>query len=399
MTPKPGRPRTVAFYLPQFHPIPENDEWWGEGFTEWTNVRRATPTFFAHDQPAVAGDLGEYDLRDAQIMHKQAALAAANDIDAFCFYFYWFSGKRLLETPVDNFLTDGPDFPFCLSWANENWSRRWDGKDAEVLIGQNYDEGFVDDSFLALLPYLLDGRYLRTHAGAAVLMVHRIDHIPDAKQMASRWRDLAREHGAGELHLVAAETKPGIRPESYGVDAVAEFPPVGSNVLSVAQLRPLNGLDKEFRGRLMSYPRLARRFSRRREPRFVRYRGVAPGWDNSPRRRSRATIYVGSTPELYRRWLKDARTHEMGARGQDGLVFVNAWNEWAEGAYLEPDGRHGDAYLRATNYDAPPDSSQSKTPRAGRPTWGWLRSIASTAAGSVLGVSRTAANIARSRLR
>jgi len=390
MTDARNRPRTVAFYLPQFHPIRENDLWWGEGFTEWRNVARARPAFDGHEHPAQAGILGEYDLRDPAVMHAQAELAAAHDVDAFCFYFYWFSGKRLLETPLENYLANGPDFPFCLSWANENWSRRWDGKDSEVLIGQDYEPGYADEVFRSLEPYLTDDRYLRTTDGAAILLVHRVDHIPDAHSLTARWRELARESGIGELYLVAAETKWGIRPAAYGMDAVAEFPPVGSNVLSVAQLAPPKGLAADFRGRVMSYARLASRFARRRPTSsYIRHRGVAPGWDNTARRQSKATVYVGSSPKLYGRWLHDARSAEAAQRGTDGLVFINAWNEWAEGAYLEPDLVHGGAYLRATRYSSPEVCETTHPVQAGRPTWGWARSLGLAAAGSALSAWRS----------
>lgn len=390
MTRPNDQPRTVAFYLPQFHPIPENDRWWGEGFTEWRNVARARPAFDGHGHPAQASALGEYDLRDPAVMHAQAELARSHDVDAFCFYFYWFSGKRLLETPLDNYLQNGPDFPFCLSWANENWSRRWDGKDSEVLIGQDYEAGYADEVFDSLAPYLADDRYLRTADGAAILLVHRVDHVPDALALTTRWRQLARERGVGELYLVAAETKSGIRPAAYGMDAVAEFPPVGSNVLSVAQLTPPKGLASDFRGRVMSYARLANRFARRAATEdYVRHRGVVPGWDNTPRRQSKATVYIGSTPELYRRWLRRSRAAEAAQRGAEGLVFINAWNEWAEGAYLEPDLAHGDEYLRATRHDSTETFPPALAVSPGRPTWGWARSLGLAAAGSVLSAWRS----------
>lgn len=383
-----NRPLTVAFYLPQYHAIPENDEWWGTGFTEWTNVRKATALFDGHDHPRRPADLGYYDLTVAGVADRQAELARANDVDAFCFYYYWFAGKRLLERPIDDYVERGPDFPFCISWANENWTRRWDGQDQSVLIGQDYAEGTAEQVFLDFLPYLRDPRYLRND-GRAVIMVHRVDHLPDAPQFARTWRELADQHGVGPLELIAAETKPGIRPAPFGFDAVSEFPPVGSNTLAAAKLVPPAGLSPDFRGRIMSYPRMVDRFMRRPEPGFVRYRAVAPGWDNTARRSNNSTIYLDSSPEGYRRWLQFARASE--ARRQHGMVFVNAWNEWAEGSYLEPDETHGMDYLRATRWGAEP---LPRRPRAaiGKPGFPWLQSLAKSAAGSVLAAWRMVRN-------
>jgi hypothetical protein len=383
-----NRPLTVAFYLPQYHSIPENDEWWGKGFTEWTNVRKASALFDGHDHPRRPADLGYYDLTTAGVSSQQAALAQANGVDAFCFYYYWFAGKRLLERPVDDYLERGPDFPFCISWANENWTRRWDGQDQAVLIGQDYGDGTAEQVFLDFLPYLQDSRYLRVD-GRAVIVVHRVDHLPDAPQFARTWRALAAEHGVGPLQLIAAETKPGIRPDTFGFDAVCEFPPVGSNTLAAAKLLPPAGLNPSFRGRVMSYPRMVARFMRRPEPGFVRYRGVAPGWDNTARRSHSSTVYMDSSPEGYRRWLQFARASE--SRRPHGMVFINAWNEWAEGSYLEPDETHGMDYLRATRWDAGP---LPRRPRAaiGAPGLPWLQSLAKSAAGSVLAHGRVLRN-------
>lgn len=385
--PSPG-PRTVAFYLPQFHAIPENDAWWGEGFTEWTNVRRAAPLFDGHEHPRRPGALGTYDLTDPSVVHEQARLAADAGVDAFCMYFYWFDGHRLLEKPLDAYLAAGPDFPFCLSWANENWTRRWDGKDQEVLIGQDYREETPEEVFAALAPYLSDPRYLRQD-GAAVLLVHRADHLPDGDRYARVWRAEAERRGIGALYLVAAETTPGLDPRPLGFDAVAEFPPVGANTLAAARLRPVDGLTPAFRGRLLSYPRMAGRFERRRAERgFVRHSGVMPGWDNTARRGDAATVYVDSSPARYAAWLRSARARERRIRGGRGLVFVNAWNEWAEGAYLEPDATYGSAYLEATRPEGTDRGAPPPAVRSGRPGRGYLRSLLNAGMSSGLAWAR-----------
>lgn len=380
------RVRTVAFYLPQFHPIPENDSWWGEGFTEWTNVNRAEPAFVGHDHPRRPTALGEYDLRDESVLHRQAELAAAHDVDAFCVYYYWFAGKRLLETPLDLYLDTGPDFPFCISWANENWSRRWDGKDHEVLIAQSYDDSTAADVFADMQKYLADPRYLRLD-GRRVIVVHRVDHLPDPQRLAQTWRRLSEEAGLGSLYLIAAETRRNIDPRSVGFDAVAEFPPVGANTLGSALLRPPAGLSRQFRGRLMSYRRTAKRFMARRAPSFRRHPGVMPGWDNSARRGMKATVYVGSSPQAYGAWLANARRREAQHDG-GGLVFVNAWNEWAEGAYLEPDGSSADAFLSATRRaDVQPSDRPAEA--NGMPSVGWWYSLTLAAAASGLNLIRS----------
>jgi hypothetical protein len=382
------RPRTVAFYLPQYHVITENSAWWGEGFTDWTNVRRAKPLFEGHDQPRVPTGLGYYDLSEVETLRRQVELARAADIDAFCIYFYWFDGRRLLERPLELYRTSGIDFPYCLCWANEAWTRRWDGKDADVLMPQSYGVDFARDVFADLVLHFKQPNYLMMD-GRPILVVHRADQIPDVRPTTDVWRRLAREHGLPGIYLIAAETKPGSDPRYWGFDALAEFPPVGSNTLGSALAGPRRQLVRSFRGRLLSYERLSQRFISRQQPVFELHRGVTPGWDNTPRRGNRATIYVGSSPRAYARWLAAARSDEARRRGNRGLVFVNAWNEWAEGAYLEPDQSFGSAYLEATRWYADPVGlpSAQKVPQGG---WSasQLRSLLLLTIGSLLATYR-----------
>ncbi|MCR4513039.1 glycoside hydrolase family 99-like domain-containing protein [Aeromicrobium sp. 50.2.37] len=364
----------MAFYLPQFHAIPENDEWWGEGFTEWTNVRRSRPAFDGHDHPRVPRDLGYYDLGEpADVMKAQIKLARAHGVDAFCFYAYWFDGYRLLERPIDWYANHGPDFPFCVSWANESWTRRWDGKNSEVLMPQSYAPGYVDRLFEDFAGYFTAPHALKVQ-GRPVFLVHRADQLPDAPAFAATVRARAARLGLPGIHLVAAETVRGLDPRPLGFDGVAEFPPVGMNTTASAVFAPLQGLRKDFRGRILSYEKMVHRAERRAdENRYVRYPGVNPGWDNSARRGSRATVYVGSNPGLYRSWLQNSRRREHLARGGDGIVFVNAWNEWAEGAYLEPDQTWGDGYLRATVWDASSGGAQEGKSLAAARSRFWSR--------------------------
>lgn len=384
-----SRARVVAFYLPQFHSIPENDEWWGEGFTEWVNVRRAVPQYAGHDHPRVAAELGEYDLTNNEIKYQQSALARSAGIDAFCVYLYWFNGQRLLEKPLEQW-RDRPDLlPYCVSWANEAWTRRWDGKEHDVLMPQTYDEGFENQFFEDVLPHFRAAHYLR-HDNRPILVVHRADLIPSPRSFAARLRDLSVQAGLPGLYLIAAETKPGIDSNALGFDAVAEFPPVGANTMGAAYLRPVKGVSPAFRGRLMSYRRLSRRYLRRRRQTFVRHAGIMPGWDNTARRGANATVYAGSTPELFGEWAQAAVERETRARGSRGLVFVNAWNEWAEGAYLEPDATYGHAYLDAIAGRSPRVPDQ-RGPVDGS-IWGLAQviGIGKAAAGSLLSILRRA---------
>ncbi|GAA2159162.1 glycoside hydrolase family 99-like domain-containing protein [Pedococcus bigeumensis] len=397
----PTSPRTIAFFLPQFHAIPENDEWWGEGFTEWTNTRKATPAFEAHDHPRVPHDEHYFDLTDPAELRSQAELAHRYGVDAFCIYFYWFEGgQRLLERPLDLYreMEDSPT-PFCISWANENWTRRWDGRDSQVLVGQDYGPDTAREVYDAFRPYLKAKHYL-TQDGRPVLLVHRTDLLPDPAAYAAEWRRLAHEDGLPGLHLVASETRAGIDPREWGFDALAEFPPVSQSGLASAQLLPPKGLDKAFRGRLLSYRKVARNALRRSPAPFVRYRGVMPAWDNSARRGHSATVFIGHTPEIFRAWLTQALRRERQDRQGRGMVFINAWNEWAEGAYLQPDQTHGFGYLEATaaavRDAADPDSTAMAGPlpasgeSIGSVRWhvGHARAVANAAAASALGRGR-----------
>lgn len=344
--------RAIAFYLPQFHSIPENDTWWGKGFTEWTNLATRTKQFEGHILKSPT-TLGEYNLTEGtEAIKRQVNLAKQYGVAGFCFYFYWFDNKRLLEKPLDAFLESNIDFPFCVSWANENWTRRWDGKDAEVLISQKYNESTPEEVFSSFEKYLIDPRYMQ-QGGSKILIVHRASHIPEAKSFVNKWRELARNRGIGELHLIAAETEFGLDPREYGFDAVAEFPPVGANTLSSAQLIPPPKINPEFRGRLMSYPRAMKKYLRRKNPNFLRYSGVMPSWDNTARRKHKATIYLGSDSHLFSIWMQSAIQKEQMLRNEKGLVFINAWNEWAESAVLEPNDFDRDSNLQAVQSELP----------------------------------------------
>ena len=334
--------KLIAYYLPQFHPIPENDAWWGRGFTEWRNVAKAVPVFAGHYQPKLPGELGFYDLRVVDVMRRQAELARLYGISAFCFHFYWFAGKRLLETPLLSFLQNSDiDIQFCLCWANENWTRRWDGAEKEILIGQSHSPE-DDVAFLRYLKkYFDDPRYLKVE-GKPVLTVYRPSILPDPGETAARWRAEAKSMGLPGLYLVASNSFGFSGAQNIGFDALSEFPPHGT----AARAWEVERLA-EHTGEVYRYEDCVSASKESTIKDLCIWPGAMPSWDNTARRVINGNVYHGSTPHLFRQWLdysiRRARRNPLGER----FVVINAWNEWAEGAYLEPDRRHGYAYLSA----------------------------------------------------
>jgi len=341
--------RTIAFYLPQFHPIPENDLWWGKGFTEWRNVTRVGPVFEGHHQPQLPSELGFYDLRVPETREAQAELARAHGISGFCYYYYWFDGKKLLQRPLEEVVASGkPDFPFCVCWANENWTRRWDGGESNVLAEQKYS-GSGDREFIrTLIPVFQDRRYIRV-AGKPLLLVYRTELFPDPRRTAEIWREEAAKAGI-ELYLMRGEGFSACNPESIGFDAAYEFPPIGLPVdLSFDRAGVRIYRPEEFSGRLHDYRKLVNFMTHRDAPDYVRFHGVMAAWDNTARRKTNADIFVNSDPNLYWQWLSDAVKKTSQLPDERQLIFINAWNEWAEGCHLEPDLRYQRAYLEATS--------------------------------------------------
>jgi O-antigen biosynthesis protein len=337
--------KAIAFYLPQFHPIPENDRWWGKGFTEWNNVTRAVPQFLGHYQPHLPGDLGFYDLRLPSVMQEQVNLAKQYGISGFCFHYYYFGGRTLLEKPLKQFLHDASlDLRFCICWANENWTRRWDGSDQDVLMAQDYspdnDRAFIQ----SLLPYFTDQRYICID-GKPLLIVYRIDLLPSPLETIALWRDLAKHYGFPDIYIVAARTFGLINPRQYGVDAAVEFPP--HQTLAPVTTKSYALINTAFCGAIHDYKEIAGRFGTHEWDDLLTFKTVFPSWDNEARKPGRATIYAGSNPELFAGWLRDACHLTAHRTTEEKLVFVNAWNEWAEGAHLEPDRKFGYAYLHA----------------------------------------------------
>lgn len=349
-------PTVAAFYLPQFHPIPENDEFWGNGFTEWRNVVQARPLFLGHEQPHIPADLGFYDLRTVETQAAQAALARQYGIGAFCYYHYWFNGRTVLGRPLQQLLAEPTiDLPFFVCWANENWTRRWDGRSGDVLLEQHYTPDDDIAHIRSLLPVLADDRYHRVDE-KPVILIYRARLLPDPSATADRWRTEVARAGLGDLHLCAVESFTSERgdPRLIGFDAAVEFQPNWDSLVnpegrtSMAKVMRRLGMRTSvwFDNAVYSYDAVVDSMMAMPSPGYPRYPCVTPRWDNTARRQTGAVVLRGSTPEIYGRWLEHALAQSIDDGGP--LVFVNAWNEWSEGAHLEPDLQHGHSFLEAT---------------------------------------------------
>jgi Glycosyltransferase WbsX len=346
------RPIVVALYLPQFHPVPENDEWWGKGFTEWTNVSKAKPLFRGHQQPNLPGELGFYDLRVPETREAQALLARENGVNAFCYYHYWFGhGRRLLERPFEDVLSSGsPDFPFMLCWANQTWSGIWHGLEDRTLVEQQYP-GLKDHEahFEALLPAFKDPRYLRVN-NKPVFMIYDPEELPDAKKTLSIWRAMAKQAGLEGFYFLAEHSDPFWNASLFGFDAFVNqrnFPRRRSWVPWSRPLEKVGAKINDYLGRpsVYEYQDLIRYFVPERASDLA-IPCVLPNWDNTPRSGARGVVLRNSCPELFEKQLRQAQKRSAHRKAQDHFLFIKSWNEWGEGNYLEPDRRYGDAYLK-----------------------------------------------------
>jgi lipopolysaccharide biosynthesis protein len=338
----------IAFYLPQYHRVTENSEWWGPGFTEWFNVVKGQPNYEGHYQPHLPRDLGFYDLTNVEVMREQADMAKLYGVGAFCFYYYWFSGQRILDTPIDNFLRSNIDISYCLCWANENWTRTWDGDTRSVLLEQKYSESDPQAFIESVLPYFEDQRYLRVD-GKPMLVVYRAKDIPNAARVFSVWRKVVEAAGFPGLHVVVVDFYDISRPDEVGADALVEFPPHKFNGPQNIPDRMPTITNRAFHGGIIDYAKVVAQSANRPVPDFTLYRCVLPSWDNTARRQNTPTIIQRSTPDMFKQWLRYIRAYTRDAlHGRsDNFIFVNAWNEWGEGCHLEPDQRHGLRYLEA----------------------------------------------------
>jgi len=340
--------RIIAFYLPQFHPIPENDAWWGKGFTEWTNAAKAKPLFRGHYQPHVPADLGFYDLRVPEVRAAQAVLAREYGVEGFCYYYYWFAGKRLLERPFNEVLSSGePDFPFCLCWANATWTGVWHGEPDRVLIEQTYP-GTEDYEahFSELLRAFKDPRYMRL-GGRPLYVVHRPLDIPDVRSVMVQFRAMAERAGLKGLHLIGVTPQKVWEPEHYGFDAlvIQRMPALNGSVPWRYPITKLRTKLANKRLTVVRYKDHVRRLITPHASKAQYYPCLLPNWDNTPRSGMNGLVFEGSTPDLFKQHVRDALLHVRSKPPEHRFVFLKSWNEWAEGNHLEPDLRFGRGFL------------------------------------------------------
>lgn len=360
--------RLIAFYLPQFHPIPENDRWWGQGFTEWTNVAKAKPLFRGHYQPNVPADLGFYDLRVPETRIAQAQMAKEYGIEGFCYWHYWFAGKRLLERPFNEVLKSGePNYPFCLGWANESWTGIWHGSPNRMLMEQTYP-GLADYEahFYEVLKAFEDDRYIKID-GKPLFIIYRPKKLPDSKLFTDYWRELAVKSGLKGIYFMGTGFEPTWIPEKHGFDASIIINPDFTRGVSPKLIAPQiwpksTSFDKLYNkivtlstnnlpeGKrqipfVYSYETAIKNAFLKDDVKYEHYPCIFPNWDNTPRSGVNGRVFYGSTPELFRIHLKEALEIVKSQPEEKRIIFIRSWNEWAEGNYLEPDLQVGRGYL------------------------------------------------------
>lgn len=360
MTPTTPQARVIAHYLPQFHPVPENDEFWGPGFTEWTSIARSRPRFEGHEQPELPGELGFYDLRLPETRAAQAALAQDHGIEAFMYWHYWFDGRQVLERPFSEVLASGePEFPFCLGWANHSWTRVWTGHERVMLIEQTYP-GQEDTRrhFAALESAFHDPRYSRVD-GKPIFMIFRPQELPNLADTLDLWRSLAEQSGLGGLHLVGRVE--GFWARDMSVTVSRELDAVTDHSLgyAIGSTTPKRTLPRRIRKKLLGPPNLQPKVSTYPYERAVRtiprlfpeartsYPTVMPGWDTTPRHGDRAVVLTGRTPEAFEEMVTHAVDLVHDRELENRIVFLKSWNEWAEGNFIEPDTKWGRQFLDA----------------------------------------------------
>ncbi|MEO8512879.1 MAG: glycoside hydrolase family 99-like domain-containing protein [Ignavibacteria bacterium] len=376
----PSKVKIITFYLPQYHAIPENDLWWGKGFTDWKNVKKSKPRYFGHYQPQIPSELGYYDLTDEKSRNSQAELAKEYGITGFCYYHYWFNGKMLLEKPFDEVLqSKKPDFQFCLCWANENWTRRWDGLDSEILMEQKYEDYNAEEHINWLSNAFKDARYIKVN-GRPLFLIYNVNSIPNLKERVGQWREFTKKNGFKDIYLCTVKSIHNRLTDAeainVGFDAVVEFIPGSSSVIprkimgypryyfykSINILLDCFKLSKYFKKLPLTIIQDYRKFAlsninRKKSPYNV-FPCVIPSWDNSARKNLSASIQ-NNDPELFKQWLNSSIKEVSENPDDEKIVFINAWNEWAEGCHLEPDLRNGRMFLEAVKQALEMESSSN----------------------------------------
>lgn len=335
-----GDPKVYAFYLTQFHSIPENDHAHGKGFTEWTNVAAATPQFIGHYQPKLPYDVGFYNLTQPGIIERQVEIAKAYGVYGFCFYYYWFSGKKLLEKPLEYFLHSGIDFHFHLCWATENWSKRWDGGENEIIVEQKLQSDDADKFFYDILPYISDPRY-EQFEGKPILIIYRVDIFNKEllKSFIKRINTLAIEHGFKGIYTLCTNAFGFDKPNDYSCEGIVEFPPHALETrkykITPRRLSP-NSYFYVFD--MTSYLKLHLLNDSSSNNVF---KTCFPSWDNTPRKLYSNALCFNMTSEDFRNWLRYNILWTRQHHPDKNITYINAWNEWGEGAMLEPTTRYG----------------------------------------------------------
>lgn len=344
--------RPIAIHLPQFHPIPENDHWWGKGFTEWNNVAKAKPLFKNHYQPHLPADLGFYDLRLKEARIAQAEMAKQYGIHGFCYYHYWFEGKRLIERPVEEIAnSNDPKFPFMLCWANGSWTRTWEGNN-NILMEQTYSHEDDIKHIQKLISYFRSSNYIKIN-NRPVFAICRTESMPNPQKTSELWRKEVKKAGFDDLYLIRFEMfEGGYDAQSIGFDAAADFQPDWNNfpipkdyyIKKIARKLKIK-LPAKYNQNIYDYNQIVDTMINRASSPYKLYPCVTPGWDNSPRKKEGATIFVNSTPLKFKEWTAQTIENFQPFSEQENFLFINAWNEWAEGNHLEPCQKWGTAYL------------------------------------------------------
>lgn len=346
---KDNMPKLLAYYLPQYYPTEYNDKWWGKGSTEWTNVSKAMPQYLGHYQPRLPGELGFYDLRIQDNIYRQIELAKAYGIYGFCFYYYWFDDVRLLDLPFNNFVNDETiHFPFCVCWVNESWTKQWFGTSNTPLIEIPKNEKSYKRFIESCCDLFIKENYIKIK-NKPVLVIYKPYDIPNRENVLEYWRQYVKKYINKELYIIASNADIDVLNEKKGFNALSEFAPGPQLKYMKDTTKSKSFICKNFYGKVYDYKEFVENKKYFNINNFKRYRAITPMWDNTARKINKGVILDGATPELYKKWLKDIIEETQNNESlDDNIIFINAWNEWAEGAYLEPDLKWKYGYLEAT---------------------------------------------------